>query len=58
MRIASEGYVTIRSFPHFGEKAVPYKGIRTREDGVVEREFILLNCQHGEHRVWLTRADI
>lgn len=53
-----EFYVTIKSFPHFGEKAVPRKGRRVNEVGELEREFVLIDCQHGEHTVWLTRADI
>lgn len=51
-------YVEIKTFPHFGEKGVPFGSVRTREDGTRERQFILLDCAHGEHTVWLTRADI
>ena len=58
MKTAREGYVTIKSWPHCGEKAVPCKGRRVTEAGVVERAFIMLNCQHGEHIVWLSRQDI
>lgn len=52
------GYVTVKTFPHFGEKAVPHKGFRTNADGEEEREFIMLDCNHGEHIVWLKRSDI
>lgn len=51
-------YVTIKTFPHFGEKAVPHKGRRVNENGEVEREFVMLDCQHGERIVWLKRSDI
>lgn len=51
-------YVTIKTFPHFGEKAVPHKGLRMTEDGEMEREFVMLDCQHKEHIVWLKRSDI
>lgn len=58
MKTATEGYVTIKTFPHFGEKAVPYKGRRLNEDGELERQFVLIDCAHGEHTVWLKRSDI
>jgi len=58
MKTASIGYITIKTFPHFQEKAVPYKGMRVNADGEVEREFVMLDCQHGEHIVWLSRKDI
>ena len=53
-----ERYVEIKSFPHFGEKAIPFGPTRKREDGTTERQFRLLDCKHGTHTVWLTRADI
>lgn len=52
------GYVTIKTFPHFGEKAVPHKHIRVNADGENEREFVMLDCAHGEHLVFLRRSDI
>jgi hypothetical protein len=52
------GYVTIKTFPHYGEKAVLHKGTRVNSDGEVEKEFIMLDCVHGEHIVWLKRTDI
>ncbi len=52
------GYVTVKTFPHFGEKAVPHKGKRQGEDGEWEREFIMLDCTHGQHVVWFRRSDI
>ena len=58
MKVSSQGYVTINSWPHVGEHAVPHKGVRVNEAGEVEREFVLLNCKHGEHKVWLKRSDI
>lgn len=60
-RTLSDFYIEIKTFPHFGEKAVPImnpNSLRTRADGVVEREFIMLDCKHLQPRVWLTRADI
>ena len=48
----------MNTFPHFGEKAVPHKGTRINADGETEREFIMLDCQHGEHIVWLKRTDL
>lgn len=47
------GYVEIKRFDHFGEYAVPTGKVKGDE-----AEFILLNCQHGEHKVWLKREDI
>lgn len=58
MKSAREGYVTIKTWPHFGEKAVPHGGTRTNEQGEIERQFIMLDCKHGEHLVWLKRTDI
>jgi len=37
---------------------VPWGGRRQNEQGEVEREFILMDCSHGEHRVYLKRSDI
>jgi len=58
MKTANTGYVTIKTLTHYGEKAVPYKGRRVTDDGEVEREFVILDCIHGEHTVWLKRSDI
>lgn len=58
MKKAKQFYVEIKTFPHFGEKGVPFGPTREREDGTIERQFILLDCQHGEHVIWLTRVDI
>ena len=58
VKISSKGYVTVNTFPHFEEKAVPHKGTRINADGETEREFIMLDCQHGEHIVWLKRTDL
>lgn len=52
------GYVTIKTFPHYGEKAVTHKKRRINEQGEVEKEFIMLDCAHNEHIVWLKRSDI
>lgn len=52
------GYVTVKTLPHFGELAVPHKIRRKNEAGQIEREFILLDCKHGDHTTFLTRADI
>lgn len=57
-RSSSFGYVEVKSFPHYGEKAVPYRGFRVNDQGEAEREFILLDCKHGEHTVWLKRNEI
>lgn len=58
IKSANSGYVTIKTLPHYGEDALPYKHFRVNEQGETEREFILLNCQHKEHVVWLKRSDI
>lgn len=51
------GYVTIKRFDHYGEKAVPTNN--TREvGGVTEVEFIIMYCKHRTHKVWLRREDI
>lgn len=47
------GYVTVLSLPHFGEHAVPTGKVQDEM-----AEFILLNCKHGEHKVWLKREEI
>lgn len=52
------GYVTIKTFPHFGEKAVPHKHFRVNSDGETERDFVILDCVHNEHLVFLKRSDI
>lgn len=51
------GYVEIKRLDHYGEYAVPTEATRNNE-GITEVEFILLNCKHGGHKVWLTRKDI
>ena len=58
LRHSTVGKVKIKTFPHYGEYAIPHIGIRTAEDGSTEREFILLDCKHGLHKVWLKRTDI
>jgi len=57
MKKASEGYMEVKTFPHYGELAVPHKGRRTNSDGEVEREFVMLDCIHDCHIVWLKRTD-
>lgn len=52
------GYVTVKNLLHFGELAVPHKKRQVTESGEIEREFILLNCKHGAHTVFLRRCDI
>lgn len=54
MKTSSIGYVTITRLDHYGELGVP-SGKCTKEG---EAEFILLNCHHGQNRVWLKRGDI
>lgn len=58
MKIAREGYVTIKTLPHYGEKAVPTSKKRLNDQQEVECEFILLDCKHGVHKTWLKRSDI
>ena len=55
---SDQGYVTIKTLPHYGEHAVPLGNTRQREDGETEVEVVMLNCTHGEHRIWITRKDI
>jgi len=51
-------YVEIASFPHFGEHAVYTGKKRLNADGEMEIKFIMLDCCHGNHEVWLTREDL
>ena len=48
------GYIEVKRLDHYGELAVPTH--RRDETGAVE--FILLNCKHGHHKVYLQRKDI
>jgi hypothetical protein len=58
MRKATEFYVTIKSWPHAGEKAVVTNEKRATPQGEVEVKTYLLDCIHGNHELWITRDDI
>ena len=53
----NNGYVKVKRVDHYDELALPTNA-RRGSGAETEAEFILLNCQHGHHKVWLTRKDI
>lgn len=52
MKTATEQYVTIKSFPHYGEHFVI---IGKNCDKIIG---ISLDCKHNTHRLEITREDI
>lgn len=45
-------YVTIKSFPHYGE----HGAILKVENGIMT--VVLMDCKHGNHLLEITRKDI
>ena len=54
----TDSYIAVSRLDHYGEHAVPTRKKRFNHDGTVEVQFIMLDCRHGHHKVWLTRKDI
>lgn len=52
MKTATEHYVTILTFPHYGEHFVPLQCY----NGVCKG--ILMDCKHGNHTIEIERKDI
>ena len=53
MRIANEGYITIRRFDLYGEKAIPTGRVEADK-----AEFLLISGQNPERKIWLRREEI
>lgn len=53
IKTATEGYITIKLFTHYGDIAIPTGKI----DGD-KAEFLLVYSRHPERHVWLRREDI
>lgn len=52
MKVATEHFVTLKTFPHYGESGVI---IATGNDTI---KLHMLDCKHGDVNVIVTRKDI
>lgn len=57
IKISSNGYINIRRWDLYQEKAVPTGQVR-EVDGEKEAEFFLISGKSDERKVWLKRTEI
>jgi hypothetical protein len=57
IKTSQTGYVTIKRYNLYGEKAVPTGQVR-ENNGVTEAEFFLITSANPDRKVWLSKPDL
>ena len=57
IKTASQGYITIKRYDLYQEKAIPTGNVR-EVDGEKEAEFFLISGNNPERKIWIKRNEI
>jgi hypothetical protein len=58
IKTSQTGYVTLNTFTHFREIAIPLGKTRLNENGEREALMLAFMCGGGKREVWVSRKDL